>query len=167
MVIPAAIGKFLMLRKYPATLYFCRFEPRNYSSPTRPRVAMLLRLSSGGIARNPAQICLPVAGPRRAIFRGMKHYLVLALALLASPLVSAADAPSPANSLTAIKAGHLLDVASGQFLQRQVIVISGETIHSVGPAADIAVPANARLIDLTDSWVLPGLIDCHVHLTSD
>jgi len=44
------------------------------------------------------------------------------------------------------------------------IVIRGERIETLGPAASAAVPADARLIDARGKWVIPGLIDAHVHL---
>jgi imidazolonepropionase-like amidohydrolase len=44
------------------------------------------------------------------------------------------------------------------------IIIRGERIETLGPAASAAVPADARLIDARGKWVIPGLIDAHVHL---
>ncbi len=62
-----------------------------------------------------------------------------------------------------INAGRLLDVKSGRVLTNQQIVIDGEKITSIGPAA--ATPAGAEVIDLPNATVLPGLIDAHTHLT--
>jgi imidazolonepropionase-like amidohydrolase len=70
----------------------------------------------------------------------------------------------PPPGATAIRAGHLLDTKSGQMLTRQVIVINGERITDVGPEAQIKIPAGARVIDLSQSTVLPGLIDAHTHM---
>jgi imidazolonepropionase-like amidohydrolase len=75
----------------------------------------------------------------------------------------AADAPK----LVVIKAGRLIDVNAAAVRTDQVIVIEGEKIKAVGPAATTAIPAGAKLIDLSDKTVLPGLIDTHTHLTSD
>jgi imidazolonepropionase-like amidohydrolase len=49
----------------------------------------------------------------------------------------------------------------------QLIWIEGDRIKAIGKAADISsqVPAGAKTIDLSNSTVLPGLIDCHTHLT--
>ena len=68
-----------------------------------------------------------------------------------------------AQQKTVIHAGRLLDVKTGRVLTNQQIVIEGDKIVNVGPAA--AVPAGAQVIDLPNSTVLPGMIDAHTHLT--
>lgn len=64
--------------------------------------------------------------------------------------------------VTAIKAGRLVDPESGRVQTGQVILVAGDKIQSVGK--DLAIPADATVIDLSDKTVLPGLIDCHTHL---
>jgi imidazolonepropionase-like amidohydrolase len=61
-----------------------------------------------------------------------------------------------------IKAGHLVDVKAGRVLANQNILIQGDRIAEVGP--DAAAPSGARIIDLSHSTVLPGLIDNHTHV---
>jgi len=63
----------------------------------------------------------------------------------------------------AIRAGRLIDVRRGQVVNNAVILIDGERITAVGQGLNI--PADAEIIDLTGMTVLPGLIDCHTHLT--
>jgi len=72
-----------------------------------------------------------------------------------------------ATNRIAIKAGHFLDVVRGEVLERQVILIEGEMIQSVGAEGSVTIPGDATILDLNQAWVLPGLIDCHVHLASD
>ena len=64
--------------------------------------------------------------------------------------------------VTVVKAGKLIDVEAGTVLTDQVIVIRANKIEAVGPG--LAVPQNAKIIDLSKMTVLPGLIDCHTHL---
>ena len=70
----------------------------------------------------------------------------------------------PAPGVTAIRAGHLFDAKAGRLLADQVIVIDGERIAAVGAAAEVKIPAGARVIDLSRATVLPGLIDAHTHM---
>lgn len=78
---------------------------------------------------------------------------------------SLAAAQSPAAKIIAIKAARALDVRTGAMVNNAVIVIEGERIKAIG--GNLAIPANAEVLDLGAKSVLPGLIDCHVHLTFD
>jgi imidazolonepropionase-like amidohydrolase len=64
-----------------------------------------------------------------------------------------------------IKAGHLFDATGDNLRDNVVLKIEGERITKVGPASQVAIPAGAEIIDLSQAWVLPGLIDCHTHLS--
>ncbi|MDG1818255.1 MAG: amidohydrolase family protein [Porticoccaceae bacterium] len=70
-----------------------------------------------------------------------------------------------ASSSVAILAGHLIDPATGKIRDNQIILINDETIVEVGGKADI--PAGAKVIDLSDAWVMPGLMNAHAHLALD
>jgi imidazolonepropionase-like amidohydrolase len=84
--------------------------------------------------------------------------LLTAPAALAQPLPAA----SAVASVTAIRAGRLVDVEAGRILSNQIILVSGGKIQAVG--AGLEIPAAAKVIDLSAMTVLPGLIDCHTHL---
>ena len=79
-------------------------------------------------------------------------------------LVAGASARAQDAQVTYVRAGKMLDVRAGKMLADQVIVIRGERIDRVGAAADISIPAGAKVIDLSDATVLPGLIDGHEHI---
>lgn len=63
-----------------------------------------------------------------------------------------------------IKAGRLIDTKTGAVTNNAFILIEGDKITAVGP--NLTVPAGTEVIDLKDKTVLPGLIDCHTHITS-
>ncbi len=77
-----------------------------------------------------------------------------------------AGAVALAEPVTAIKAGALFDSKSGRVKRNAVIVVDGERIASVGDA-DTAIPENAEIIDLSDSFVLPGVMDMHTHIVGN
>ncbi len=89
------------------------------------------------------------------------------LALATTVATSVAQEAPPAPAVVVIRAGRLVDVNAQRVRADQVIVIEGERIKAVGPAATTAIPSGARVIDLSTKTVLPGLIDTHVHLTTD
>ncbi|MDP2310853.1 MAG: amidohydrolase family protein [Pseudomonadota bacterium] len=69
--------------------------------------------------------------------------------------------------MTALVGGTVLPMDSpdpGATLADATVLFQGDRIVAVGPRADVVVPANARVIDVAGRWVLPGLIDAHVHV---
>jgi imidazolonepropionase-like amidohydrolase len=93
--------------------------------------------------------------------RRMRTLIAAAAALAALVL-----APSvPAETLV-VTAGHMVDVLAGREVDSPQVVITDGRIVSVGRRGDPA-PDAARRIDLGERTLLPGLIDMHVHLTSD
>jgi len=89
------------------------------------------------------------------------------VALLAVEVSLGQGTPQTAPKQTVIRAGRVLDVKTGKTLTDQAIVIAGDKIVSVGPAADAKAAADATTISLPNATVLPGLIDAHTHLTFD
>ncbi len=63
-----------------------------------------------------------------------------------------------------VRADKLFDSRAGTYINGAVLVVEGSRIRSV-EAANFSIPASAKVVDLRGSYVFPGLIDCHVHLT--
>ena len=93
----------------------------------------------------------------------IKRLLAAACSLLAALLV----APLPASAEAVIvRAGRLLDVEQGRYLENQAIRIENGRVAAIAPYAAGAA-GNARVIDWSAYTVLPGLIDLHTHLVGD
>lgn len=86
--------------------------------------------------------------------------LTLAVAVLAAPA-----AAQETGIVTAVLAGHVLAVPGKAPLGPSTITIRGGRIVAVTPG--LTPPPGATVIDLSTKYVLPGLIDSHVHLESD
>jgi imidazolonepropionase-like amidohydrolase len=67
------------------------------------------------------------------------------------------------NKITVIKAGKLIDTENGKVLTDQIIIIDSDTIKAIG--SNLSIPAGGTIINLSKATVLPGLIDCHTHIT--
>lgn len=82
-----------------------------------------------------------------------------------APFVASAQADDHAEHTTVIHAGHLLAVPGEGFVERQTLVVEDGRIVAVRDGFD--TPDGAKVVDLSDAWVLPGLIDSHVHMLSE
>jgi imidazolonepropionase-like amidohydrolase len=70
---------------------------------------------------------------------------------------------APATKVVALKCGRLIDGDGGAPVLNAVVLLEDDRIKTIGTS--VAIPAGAEVIDLSAMTVLPGLIDCHTHLT--
>ncbi len=96
----------------------------------------------------------------------MRGFLITFVVIALIATINAQESKSPATRLVAVKAGKLIDVVGGKVLERQILLIEGETIKAIGAEESITIPPRTTLIDLSNSIVIPGFIDCHTHITS-
>ena len=73
-------------------------------------------------------------------------------------------ASDPTNAVV-VKAARMLDVSSGKWISPAMIVVRDDKIVSAG--SNVLIPSGAKVIDLGNKSLLPGLIDMHTHLTGD
>ena len=65
---------------------------------------------------------------------------------------------------TAILGGTLVDTRSGHATADTTVLLSGDRITEVGPAAQVRIPPDAARVDASGAWLIPGLTDMHVHI---
>ncbi len=88
-----------------------------------------------------------------------------AVLMLVVAACTAAPSPSTAPGPLAITHVTVVDVTGGASRADQTVLVSGDRIVSVGPAAGARVPRGARVVDGTGKYVVPGLWDMHSHAT--
>lgn len=86
----------------------------------------------------------------------------IATAALVSPLLAAAQ-PVSAET-TALVGGTVVDVDTGRETPDATVLIRDGRIAEVGPSSGISVPADARTVSVKGKWLIPGLMNMHVHL---
>src|SRR4029453_2651244 len=80
----------------------------------------------------------------------------------ASQATSAAPKAQPAQPI-ALRGGKLLTITKG-VIENGVIVMQNGKIAAIGAASAVAIPRNAKVIDVTGMTVYPGLIDSQTQL---
>src|SRR5262245_60990967 len=93
----------------------------------------------------------------------------ISLALVCCLAVQLADQTRPGaqEKTTAaylLKPAHVFDGESTARHSGWVVVVRGERIEAAGPAGDVKAPADAQVMELPGTTLLPGLIDAHSHV---
>ncbi|HJW72253.1 MAG TPA: amidohydrolase family protein [Geothrix sp.] len=91
----------------------------------------------------------------------MARPVLCTLLLLMGFLGGHAQIPS---RLKAVKAAWLVEPRKGTILPRPVVLLEGDKVQAAG--TDLAIPPGVEVVDLGSATLLPGLIDLHVHITS-
>jgi len=102
----------------------------------------------------------------------MKHAGAIAVIIIAALAVSSSIAnDKPAPTKYAIKAGKILTMAPGvEFvagkgvINNGIILLGKEKIEAVGPESSFDIPKGYTVIDASDRWVTPGIVEAHTHI---
>ncbi len=85
------------------------------------------------------------------------------LAAVALAFSTTGYSPAASRAVIVFQHGTVVDVATGNLLPDQTIVVNGNRIQTVGPAASAKIPAGARVVDVRGKYLIPGLWDMHAH----
>ena len=96
---------------------------------------------------------------------------ILGFFLASSQLISCSAAPTSDSRdqediqqrMVVIRAARLFNPSTATLIDKPIVIVKGSKIVSVG--TDQSLPPGAKIIDLGDVTLLPGLIDAHTHIT--
>ena len=71
---------------------------------------------------------------------------------------------APANEVKAITGATVVDLYGNEPIANAVVLIEDERITAIGSADSVDVPATAEVIDARGTWLIPGMMNMHVHL---
>jgi len=80
-------------------------------------------------------------------------------------LASIVGAQQRQSGITVIQGATVITGSGSPSIRNAVIVIDAGRIRDIGPRNEVRVPNNAQVIDAKGKWVIPGLIDAHVHFS--
>lgn len=91
----------------------------------------------------------------------MPRPLIALLLVFAAPFAT----PHAQTAGLAIRNVTVVPATGGPSIHAATVLIRGDRIAVVGPAHAVAIPAGVRVVDGTGQFLLPGLIDLHIHLS--
>ena len=98
----------------------------------------------------------------------MKHarfrHILPATALLLSAMIPSAACAQAADQVTAFENVTVIPMTDQRALSGHTVLVRGDRIVAVGPAASVSVPAGARRVDGRGKWLTPGLAEMHGHV---
>lgn len=92
---------------------------------------------------------------------GSSHLLIVSLALGLVPTL--ASAQGAAGRTTAIVGASVVNLNGGPAVTNAAVIIEGDRVVTIGPAASTPIPPGAEVIRAAGKWVVPGLMNMHTH----
>jgi hypothetical protein len=89
--------------------------------------------------------------------------LRIVLLLIVAALLLAQAKPNHTQASLVLTHASIIDVTGAAPRRDTTVVITGDRISAIGDTANISVPADARVVDATGKFLIPGLWDMHVH----
>lgn len=89
---------------------------------------------------------------------------ILSFLIPAFGLFSLVLGQQAAEPVIALVGGNVIPLDGTPPIENAVVVIRQGRIESIGPASSVSVPSDARTVDASGKWLLPGLMNLHVHL---
>jgi imidazolonepropionase-like amidohydrolase len=98
----------------------------------------------------------------------LKGVLPMKMAAICSTMLMALVLPAEPGSRRplAILGGSVVDTRTGHVLENRTVIVEGGHITRVALASEVVLPSGAQVFDARGRWILPGLIDMHVHGSS-
>ena len=100
----------------------------------------------------------------------MKHiysfattFLAIVLAVAAFVLPGSKLQAQEAAATTAIVNATVVNIENGESLRDAVVLVEGERIAAIGSRSDVTIPPAAQVVDVGGAWLIPGLMNMHVH----
>ncbi|MGW7269684.1 amidohydrolase family protein [Streptomyces sp. NPDC054864] len=91
---------------------------------------------------------------------------VLTAAAPRADATAASEGRRPTGGDLVIEGGTLLDPATGEVTEDAVVVMVDGVVRSAGGRGSAAVPEGAEVLDAHGRWILPGLVEAHIHLNT-
>ncbi len=95
---------------------------------------------------------------------GWSIAMLLAYVLLVAPEATPAQRSVETAQSVLLRPQRVFDATGPATHEGWVVLVAGDRIAAVGPAAEVEAPAGAKVIDLSGMTLLPGLIDAHSHI---
>lgn len=136
------------------------------AQPSQARASATFPRPQRGRGRPGCYRCAPQRPRRNPMPSGMRprwRRYAPAAVLLLLPLASLWGAAPPVTVLVGATVIHPEREATAAASPDTTVVLRGERISAVGPGGQLKAPRGARAIDLHGKWLIPGLIDGHVH----